>query len=953
MHKLLIIFLTFFSAMLPGLSIASQSLDFSEKRVLLLYSYHPTFPTSAKVLDGLQTEFGDNLPVIEVEFMDSKRLYDEKSRDLYKRNLAYKLANRDPFDVIVTADDNALHFVLDEGEELFPDIPFVFLGLNNIKLARLMGSNPNATGVVEAVSIKETIELAQTLLPSMEALTVVSDGTSSGSSDLATTMGLKKHFPELVFDVVNMAELRWSELSRKLSEIPENNGLLLLSAYRDKDDESLSFESSLEIITRNSTVPIFHPFEHGMGDGVLGGVIISHKEQARQAAIKVKQLFSATKAIDIPILDKSPNIVVVDKRVMDRFGLSVSDLPESAEVRYNEESIFVRYWEEITVITIIMVLMLLIIIILAHQNRDKAVFAKTLKASEERLQIILDNIDAYVYMKDATGRYLYANKLMYSLFNPQVKSIASKSDKELFNDDKSDFRETTDNAVMESQILYKGEESLWYNEGKSRQVLQSTKIPLVNDEGETYALCSVSLDISEQKAHEKQLKKIAHYDQLTGLPNRVLFSDRLAQAMKYADRQNSIISVLYIDLDGFKAVNDTYGHIFGDRLLQVVTSRLQQVIRENDTAARLGGDEFIILLLNSGKPEDDLEITHRILSVISEPMNIEGIKVSVSGSIGITRYPQEHGVDADHLLRQADQAMYIAKNSGRNRYHFFNSEIEKAALQQEELLNEICRAIENNEFRLFYQPKIDLSSGKVVGLEALIRWEHPTKGMLPPAAFLVEIEKHSLMIEIDDWVIGEALRQLKLWLSEGMEIPVSINVSHIYFNQQNLVSVLTQELDEYPEVPASLLELEILETQALENLTAVATVIRECQKLGVAFALDDFGTGFSSLTYLKQLPINMLKVDRSFVIDMLEDEEDRSILEGILALCQAFDINAIAEGLESIEHGIELKQMGYRYAQGYGIAKPMPASEVKQWIENWSAPAEWQCTVDESWDYRI
>ncbi|MDG3088316.1 EAL domain-containing protein [Vibrio hannami] len=926
-------------------------MDFSAKRVLLLISYHPTFPTSSKVMDGLLAEFGDNPPEIEVEFMDSKRLHDETSRQLFQANISYKLLNREPYDVVITADDNALHFMLDNGETLLPDTPFVFLGLNNIKLARLMGSNTLATGVVEAVSIRETIELALQIKQDIRSIYIVSDGTSSGRSDLESTLKLKEQFPGVPFKVINLADISWPDFITAIKGVPKESAIILLSAYRDKYSESYSFESSLEIIVNNSLAPIFHPFEHGMGDGVLGGVVISHREQAKQAAIKAKQLFSGVKAIDIPILDKSPNVVVADKRVLDRFGIEVSQLPEGAEIRYSKETMFQKYWKELLGIIVIMSLMMLIIIILVHQNRAKARFAKTLSASESRLRKILDNIDAFVYMKDAKGRYLFANKLMYSLFPSSINSITSKSDKELFDEDVSEQRERTDNAVIESQILYKGEENLWLENG--RQILQSTKIPLVDDKGNTYALCSVSVDITEQKEHEKQLKKIAHYDQLTGLPNRVLFSDRLSQAMKHAIRQNSIISVLYMDLDGFKQINDTYGHIFGDRLLKVVTSRLQQVIRENDTAARLGGDEFIILLINSGKPEDDLEITQRILSVISEPMSVDGVVVSVSGSIGITRFPQEDEIEADHLLRQADQAMYTAKNSGRNRYHFFNSDLEQVVQKQELLIKEVGKAIDRNEFRLFYQPKVDLETGHVVGVEALIRWEHPEKGLLPPAAFLPDIEKHSLMIDIDDWVIGEALRQIKNWLRSGLSIPVSINISHIYFNQQNLAQVLKQELAEYPDVSPSLLELEILETQALENLGAVATVILECQELGISFALDDFGTGFSSLTYLKQLPINMLKVDRSFVIDMLEDEEDRSILEGILALSQAFNIKPIAEGLETVEHGIELKKMGYRYAQGYGIAKPMAAHEVPLWINGWSVPKEWNCPVDEGWDYGI
>lgn len=921
---------------------AKEVADFSERRLLLLYSYHPMFPTSPKVLEGLLSEFGELPPVIEIEYMDSKRVHSAESMALFKQQLAFKLSAREPYDVVVTADDNALNFMLEEGKQLLPGVPVVFLGVNNLELATELELNPKVTGVVEAVSIRETIELADALFPEMATLHILVDGTTSGSSDLASTLALQQTFPELSFDVINLAELSWAEFANEVGSLPKRDVALLLSAYRDKNQEGLSFESSLELIVDASSVPIFHPFEHGMGEGVFGGVLISHKEQARQAAIKVKKVFAGELIADIPILTKSPNIAVADKRVMDEFGVTLAQLPSQAEVRFHKPSLWRQYWKEISVAVTFMALMMVIIIILALQNRVRARFAKTLAQSETRLRTILDNIDAYIYMKDPSGHYLFANKLMLSLFHRPANDVVAKSDKDLFSETEALKREVSDRKVMASQQLFKEEELAWNPVLSSLQQLDTTKIPLINDSGDTYALCAVSLDVTEQKEYEKQLKQIAHYDQLTGLPNRVLFSDRLEQAMKQAERLNQEISVLYLDLDEFKEINDSYGHVFGDRLLRKVSARIEDTIRESDTAARLGGDEFIVLLVNAGMPEDDLEITQRILGAVSEPMVIEGAPVSVSASIGITRYPQAKPLEADHLLRQADQAMYIAKNMGRNRFHFFDAEIEMAALQQEVLITEVKRALEANEFRLFYQPKVALATGEVVGFEALIRWQHPEKGLLPPNLFLPSLEKHSVMVEIDEWVINEALRQLQEWQSQGQTIPVSINLSHMFFKQRNLVQLLTQELERYPDVAPSLLGLEILETQALDNLTEVAAVLLECQKLGVYFSLDDFGTGFSSLTYLKQLPINLLKVDRSFVINMLEDEEDRSILEGILALCHAFNIKAIAEGVETLEHGAELKKMGYHFAQGYGISRPMPAHDVKSWNSQWSAPQQWR-----------
>ncbi|WED20729.1 EAL domain-containing protein [Vibrio sp. JC009] len=913
----------------------------SEPRILLLYSYHPTFPTSGKIIEGFRQGLGDLQVIIEVEYMDTKRHYDDAYLDLFHRSLRYKLQHRDPIDLVVTADDNALNFMLKHGEALFPQTPVVFLGVNNKELAMQMDSNPDVTGVVEAVSIEETIALVRSFRPGTDTLHIIVDGTISGRSDLRSALALKRKFPELQFKVIDLAGLSWAVFTEHIQAIPSKDAILLLSAFRDLLEESLSFEDSLELISMSAQAPVYHPFEHGLGDGALGGIVISHYEQARQAALMATQILTGTEVKDIPVLDKSPNLPIFDKRLLDKFDIPLDRLPRKSQIRYNQPTLFEIYWVETLVVVAIIGLLLSIIAILANQNRLRKALTYSLRESEFKLRTILDNVDAYIYMKDAKGQYLFANQRLRAFLGLSLKEIISKNDNELFDPDTAGKIIHADRKVLSSGELYRQEENFHLAETGMDQDILTTKIPLIDEHGDIYAICGISLDISEQKAYELKLENIAHYDQLTGLPNRVLFYDRLQQAMRSCVRKGTQLSVLYFDLDGFKEVNDNYSHAFGDELLKVITERTQHVIRESDTVARLGGDEFIVLLVESSSPLNDVEISQRILQRISEPVEFEGTVVSVTASIGITRYPQEIQLEADHLLRQADQAMYIAKNDGRNRYHFYSADLEDKAERKQELINEVSDGLGKEEFVLFFQPKVDLTNGELIGAEALIRWQHPEKGLLAPGAFLPDIEHHKVMYQLDEWVISEALNQLQKWQESGFEIPVSVNVSHLFFKQDNPAQVLREILKNYPDVCSSLLEIEIVETQALDNLKEVASIMRNCQRLPVHFALDDFGTGYSSLTYLKQLPIDVLKVDKSFVIDMLEDEEDRTILEGILALCNAFNIMAIAEGMETIEQGVQLKKMGYRYVQGYGVAKPMPAGELPKWHKEWKVPDQW------------
>jgi diguanylate cyclase (GGDEF)-like protein/PAS domain S-box-containing protein len=451
---------------------------------------------------------------------------------------------------------------------------------------------------------------------------------------------------------------------------------------------------------------------------------------------------------------------------------------------------------------------------------------------------------------------------------------------------------------------------------------------------------SLFTDITSVRTYQEQLEHIAHFDSLTNLPNRVLLADRLKQAMAQCQRHNQSLAVAFMDLDGFKVVNDKHGHNVGDELLITVSQRMKDALREGDTLARIGGDEFIAVLVDLGKFEDCELVLKRLLKAASDPVTLGDEIMHVSASIGVTLYPQNK-VDAEQLIRHADQAMYVAKQAGKNRFHFFDTVQENAVKTQWKSIGNVISALEKHQFILHYQPKVNMRTGEIIGAEALIRWQHPVDGLIPPLVFLPIIEGRAISLKIGEWVIETALKQIVQWQEIGLDISISVNISAYQLQQTDFSTRLQALLAAYPEVNPNKLELEILETSALHDISQVSDTMDKCNELGVRFALDDFGTGYSSLTYLRRLPAYLIKIDQSFVRDMLQDADDLAIVEGVVSLTKAFQRKVIAEGVETVAHGLALLQLGCELAQGYGIARPMIASEIPKWVDYWK--------VDDSW----
>ena len=449
-------------------------------------------------------------------------------------------------------------------------------------------------------------------------------------------------------------------------------------------------------------------------------------------------------------------------------------------------------------------------------------------------------------------------------------------------------------------------------------------------------------DISVQKEQQRLLEYNAYYDGLTGLPNRVLLADRLQLEMSKSQRDDKKLAIAFIDLDGFKEVNDEYGHEAGDHVLITVAERITSCLRAHETVARLGGDEFVAVITGLSVEQESLSVINRILVSLATPIPYGDFSLTVSASIGITFYPQSLEYNGEQLLRQADQAMYHAKQGGRNRFQIFDEAYDHDLRMHNENLERIRKGLADGEFELFYQPKVNMATGEITGMEALARWNHPERGLLPPGAFLPDIQGSVLEVPFGEWVIEQALADCGRLRLNDLALTISVNISARHLEKKDFVEHMRARLGNCSCHQPCRLELEILETSALDDLDRVFDIIRECTEFGVSFSLDDFGTGYSSLTYLRKLPVDTLKIDQSFVRGITERPEDVILLKGILDLARGLDRKVIAEGVETLEHGRILLELGCTHGQGYAIARPMPFKPLLEWMKTWHPDPSWE-----------
>lgn len=954
----LIFLLLFLTIILGTFPIVNVKADEADKNILILNSYSTGFYWTDGECEGIINALNSQENVVKyVEYMDWKRYnsedYLKKLYEYYK----YKYIGK-KIDLIITTDDAALNFAIKYRKDLFSDAPLIFGGVHKDSADNILKNTSNAAGIYESIDPEGTIKAALKMNPKIKNVYMILENTETGISyyNLAerAVASINKNLT-----INNLSTYSIDEISNITSSLKDDS-IIIIDAYSiDTNKLTLTSNKLLKIISANSSVPIFTTSEPLIGQGCIGGSVISAKVHGTDIGTLALRYLKGEDINSISFINKKSVHSVYDYNMLKKYGLDSAVLPENSTVINKPFSFYENYKLQIHIVILIFIILISLIIyliinikkrletekILIENNEEISALYEELIASEESLHenyIELTNKQSELLLSEEKYRLvaestldiiweedLNENKRTYS---NKLFKILGYTNEELptFDDWFSIIHPADRNSVIETRNTHQLDGFVNNNviyrvkckNGLYKWISANVKMQYDKD-GTLIKMYGSYKDVTELKQKQSEINALAYYDSITKLPNRVSLNDSLRNLIKL----NKNFAVFFLDLDNFKIINDSFGHPVGDKLLVLAAQRISSMDQNQFTAFRLSGDEFIIIYTGSKEKTLLENIANKILYKISESYNIDGSHFHISSSMGIALYP-ENGVDENELLKNADTAMYYSKESGKNKYTFFNTFMGEDTIKKIKLHNNLHSAIKNNEFILYYQPITDVSTGEIVGMEALIRWISPIDGFIPPDKFIKAAEESGQIIEIGNWVLRTACNFAKELLELGYKnFYISVNVSAVQLMQKNFKDILFTIISE-AEIPPEYILIEITESVFMESFEEMSILFYEIRKKGIRIALDDFGCGYSSLTYLKNLPVDVLKIDKSFIDDILSDDEKNCIVGLIITLMKQLEFKVIAEGVETEEQLDYISNYDCDLFQGYLVSKPIPKEEM-------------------------
>ncbi len=843
-HKLLVV-IAVLSICLTG-GILSYAESDGPARVLFINSYNYSYGIVPGQVEGVRQICEKEGLILDIEFMDTKRFNTDENYENYYEFLSYRLANTEPYDVILSSDDNALEFLRDHRETLTGDIPIIFFGINNTDTVFSAAGEEGIYGLYETTSIRENLELAMGLVPNAKEFLIITDNTPTGIGDANSYMAYAPQYENMTFTNVDFSQYTLDEFKHYLQNINENQILIYMTMLIDKDGISYTIDEAIDILAENASVPVFRPTIGGVGEGLLGGFMKSYEEQGRIAArYAVKLINNEEMPVDGLILER-PNLYTVDYNVMTQYGLPVEALPEGTII-INRPLTFTEKYEQIFLpVGLVLGGFLIIILILIRDNRRR----RDIEISLLEKNLALENL---------------------------------------------------------SEELTASEEEL----RSQNELLEDSREQLAES--------------------EQRYKELAMLDALTGLKNRYALRNELEDVLQQGSRG----TIYFIDLDQFKYVNDSFGHLTGDAVLQEVGKRLSTLENKQVNVNRIGGDEFVLVAVETQRISDvspAYDYSKSLSQILEKAIIIDEQAFYMTCSVGIVRFP-EHGMTASELIRKADIAMYQAKEAGRGRAVIYSALMDVEASSILGMQNNIRQALEKDEFVLYLQPQLAMDTGKITGFEGLIRWQKSNGEIVSPGHFIPIAEQLGIIHHIGTWVLNRACHMLKdLKSKSDVGIKIAVNVSAIELTRLDFAEEFMAVLNSHSINPEDIV-IELTESILLDSAREYLDKLNFLRNQGIEIHLDDFGTGYSSLNYLRTLPIDVVKIDRSFIVDIESNEKQRSLTKSIIEIAHNIGKTVIAEGVENEAQVELLRSVGCDMVQGFYFAKPMPYEQILEFIQ--------------------